>query len=317
VKPRTKSVLILLAVGLVWGAEYPTIRWAVGTMDSIAFTAVKFLLSAAALLPLALRQAGPLPQNFRGKAPGRFFWCWAGLVTGVVLALETVFLYEGMVSTNAGKAAFIANMEVIVVLLIAISIGRVPGHPIWLGLALGVAGMWLLSDPENGGAGWFNFGDALVLASAVFGGLHVVLTGRYANRVALYRFVTVQLAVTGFICLTVTVARGTLPDAAAFWLTLPCAMFGIFSLSGAVVAQTAAQRHMRAVEVALLLLLEAVFAAIIGAIFLNEGMTFVMCLGAAMMMAGAAVAQIHEGRKGERNAVPPHAMGEAEAAGTP
>jgi drug/metabolite transporter (DMT)-like permease len=317
VKPQLKAVFILLAVALVCGASYPTVRWAVAIMDPIAFSSIKFLMSAAVLLPFALRKPGPLPKKFWGKPPGRFFWLWAGLFAGLLLALETVFLYVGMVSTASGKAAFIANMNVLVVPLIAIAIGRMPGRPIWLGLVLGVVGVWLLSSPTDDEAGALNIGDALVFGCACFRGLHIVMNGRFANRVNLYRFVTAQLVVTGLACGIVTLVRGTLPSAEAFWLTLPSSLFGIFSVSFAIMAQTAAQRSVRATEASLTLLLEAVFAAIIGVIFLNEVMTAVMWLGAVMMVAGAAMGQIHEERGGERRANPAPAAGKSETAKRP
>ncbi|MDR1035811.1 MAG: DMT family transporter [Deltaproteobacteria bacterium] len=298
-----KGILILLAVAVVWGGAYPTIRWAVVQMDSMAFTGIKFLVSAAALLPLAMRKSGALPKNYRGSPPGRFFWVWAGLVTGSLIALESLFLYAGMVSTTAGKAAFLANMDIVIVPIMALFIGRMPGLHIWGGLALGVSGLWLLSDPEPGGT-WFTIGDLMVLVSAVFSAAHVVVTGRYANRVELYRFVTVQLAATGFICLGIAAARGVLPSLHVFWVTLPCALYGILSLSWGIAGQTAAQRHLRASEVTLLLLLEAVFAAIFGMIFLDEDMTLVMWAGAALMVAAAALSQSRDFREEERVCAP-------------
>jgi drug/metabolite transporter (DMT)-like permease len=163
---------------------------------------------------------------------------------------------------------------------------------------LGVVGVWLLAKPAEAGEGaWLNHGDALALGGAVFGCPRVAPTGRFADRVEPYRFVTTRLAVTGLISLIATLVRGTLPKAEAFWRALPRGVFGIFSLSGAVVAQTAAQRPARATVMSLTLQLEAVFVRIIGAIFLNEVMPPHVG-GAIMMMAGAAIAQIHEKRGG-------------------
>lgn len=117
-------------------------------MDPIAFTGVKFLLSALALLPLALRTPGPVPGG--GGVPAKLFWFKAGLWAGVLLALMTVLQYEGMVWTTSGKSAFISSLYVVFVPLLALFSRRYPGVLFWTALAVSLCGLWLVAGLKPG-----------------------------------------------------------------------------------------------------------------------------------------------------------------------
>ncbi|MDR1035810.1 MAG: DMT family transporter [Deltaproteobacteria bacterium] len=289
--PRTKSALLLLALTMVWGLTFPMNRWGLTTvgMDPFAFGGIRFLLAAVAFLPLAIRGSRRLPETPGGGPPDRFLWLKAGLATGSVLAIYGILQYVGLVYTTSGKSGFISGLYVVIVPLMAMFAGRRPGLPVWGGLCLAVIGLWLLSNP--GGEGTFNVGDVLTLVSAVFTAVHVILTASFANRVDSVRFVTVQLALTGFASLGIAVFTGNLPSAPAFWGLLPICMFGIISLAGGILIQTSAQKHMRSYEVALMLQLQGAFAALFGMIFLKEIMTLAMWGGAVLVVAGAALSQ--------------------------
>jgi drug/metabolite transporter (DMT)-like permease len=265
-------------------------HWALDkSFDPIAFSGVRFTFAAFAFLPLAIRGSGPLPKSFKGKTPGKLLWFWGGLAAGFPLIIYSILQYMGLEQTSSGKAGFISGMYVIIVPLIAMFTGRFPGIPFWIGLALAVCGLWLLSNP--GGEGSLNRGDALMLLSATFTAVHVLVTSRFSNRVDPVRFVTVQLFLTGIVSLAIAVFRGNMPPSSLFWQTLPVSLFGIISLAGGILGQTAAQRHMRSSEVALMLQLQGVFAALFAMIFMDEVMTMLMWFGAFLVMAGAAMAQ--------------------------
>jgi drug/metabolite transporter (DMT)-like permease len=196
----------------------------------------------------------------------------------------------GMVFTTSAKSGFISGLYVTLVPPLGLVLGRIPARTVWAGLSLGLVGLALVSNPFEGG---FNRGDALTLAADLFWAVHVLLVGRYAMRVNPFRFVAVQVGMVGVVCLAVAWYRGVLPDQTAFILTLPFTLFGILSVSACYYFQVAAQQHIHPSEAALLLQLQSVFAAVFGMIFLGETMTRMMWLGAALVVAGSAVAQRH------------------------
>lgn len=296
---KTKAVLVLLAVSMMWGLAFPMNRWALllTGMDPFAFAGIRSLFATAAFLPFAVRGSGTPPVKRGGGPQGRLVWLWAGLATGTLLATYSVLEYLGLVYATSGKSGFIGDMYIVFVPLMAMASGRIPGRNVWAGLCLALFGLWLISDP--GGAGSFNRGDVLTLMSAVFMAGHVMATARFANRVDTVRFVTVQLALNGLASLGISAARGSLPGAQAFWLTLPAFLFGILSLALGTLAQTEVQKVLRASEVALMLQLQGAFAAVFGMIFLDEAMTTAMWAGAALVVAGAVVAQRTPPRRNE------------------
>ncbi|MDR1040320.1 MAG: DMT family transporter [Deltaproteobacteria bacterium] len=294
--PRIKAALLLLLLTAIWGLTFPMTRWTVTVagMDPIAYSGFKFLFAFLALLPIAVRGSGPLP----GARPGKLLWLRAGLAAGCLVTAFGILQFAGLVYTTSGKSAFISGLYVVMVPLLSIALGRIPGPPVWIGLVLGVSGLWLIAGPQAG-FGKLNLGDVLTLLSAAFIALHMIVTARFANRVDPARFVTVQIGIASLVSFAIALARGSMPDASVFWLSLPFTLFGIVSLAGGFVIQTTAQRSMRASEVALMLQLQGVFGAVFGMIFLGEVMTPTMWAGAALVVAGSIAAQTRSRRGGE------------------
>ncbi|MDR1041728.1 MAG: DMT family transporter [Deltaproteobacteria bacterium] len=289
--PKTKAALLLLAATVIWGASFPTIRYSVALVDPFAFTGIKFLFSVAALLPLALRRRASSPGHaMDSERPHPLLWLWTGLAAGAFLTAGTMLQYKGMVWTTSAKSGFISGLYVTLVPPMGLVLGRIPSATVWAGLFLGLSGLFLVSNP---GAGGFNRGDALTLAADLFWAMHVILVGRYAIRVNPFRFVAVQVGTVGVVCFAIAAAAGELPGKAAFMATLPFSLFGIISVSACYYFQVTAQKDIRPSEAALILQLQAVFAAVFGMIFLNEVMTPVMWAGAALVVAGSLVAQRH------------------------
>jgi drug/metabolite transporter (DMT)-like permease len=288
---------MLIFLTLVWGGSFPMVRWSVARIDAIAFTGLEFFFGALALAPLCFLKPAPLPCSRRREPPGPRFWLKAGAAAGFLLACGSILQYQGMVWTTSGKSAFISSLYVILVPLMAIVMGRVPGRAVWAGLAAGVAGLFLLSGVADS-VGDFNRGDALTLAGDACWASHLILVGRCANRVEPIRFVTVQAALAGSSCLAIAAARGAMPGWSAFLETLPFTLFGIVSVSLAYLIQTYCQREMRASETALVLQLKAVFAALFGMAFLGETMTPAMWGGAALVICGSLLAQTRADRLG-------------------
>ncbi|MDR1040319.1 MAG: DMT family transporter [Deltaproteobacteria bacterium] len=303
--PRTKAALLLLLLTAIWGLSYPMTRWTVTVagMDPVAFAGFKFLFAFLALLPMAVRGSGPLPETRRGEPRDRVSWLRAGLTVGFFITFAGMLQFSSLVYTTSGKAAFIGGLYVVIVPLLAIAGGRMPGPPVWIGLVLGVSGLWLIAGPQVG-SGRLNLGDGLMLLSATFTALHVTATARFANRVDPIRFVTVQVALASTVSFAIAFARGAMPDAPVFWLSLPVMLFGIVSLAGGILIQTTAQKSMRSSEVAMMLQLQGVFGAAFGMLFLDEVMTPVMLAGAALMVAGAIAALSRSPRKAETAPVP-------------
>lgn len=159
----------------------------------------------------------------------------------------------------------------------------------WLGAILAVAGMAMLSIDEN-----FQVasGDWIQLAGAFVWGVHVLLVsffvGRHdAIRLAFLQFVT---------CAVVSLALGAFFEEFSLQsirLAAPALIYGgLFAVGVGYTLQVVAQKHAIASHAAIILSLEAVFAAIAGALFLDENLSLRGYAGCALMFIGMLAAQL-------------------------
>jgi len=121
--------------------------------------------------------------------------------------------------------------------------------------------------------------------------VHVRLIGRYANRYHSGGFAVVQFTTVALLSAAVSLFlnepwRG-IP---AGWL--PLAYSGILFVGIAFTIQIFAQKNVKPAPAAIIMSLEAVFAAIGGSVVLKETLTATELSGAALMFAGMIVAQL-------------------------
>ncbi len=198
----------------------------------------------------------------------------------------------GLCYTTAGKAGFITGLYVVFVPLIGIFLKHRYGIGTWAGAGLAIVGMYLLSVTEEFS---INTGDALVLASAVFWGVHVLLVGSLtqglaavdAVKLAAIQFATCSLiSLIGALLFEDIVISGLLAGA------IPILYGGLMSVGVAYTLQVVAQRDARPAPAAIILSLEAVFAALAGWGLLDETMTLQASIGCALMLCGMIWSQV-------------------------
>ena len=109
-----------------------------------------------------MRTAG-LRRSVCGKL--LFLRCGAagGVCCGAVLFTASAFQQAGIGYTSVGKAGFITALYIVLVPLTGVLIGRRISAALWAGVALAVAGMYLLCMTGETGV---NKGDVLCLACA-------------------------------------------------------------------------------------------------------------------------------------------------------
>src|SRR5690606_5032309 len=210
-------------------------------------------------------------------------------VMGVALALGINLQQVGLLFTTVTNSGFITGLYVIVVPLLGLFIGQRSGLGIWLGAGLAVVGMFLLSVGEGFSVA---SGDWLQLAGAFVWGIHVLLVGFFASRhdplrLAMIQFVTCAIISLALALLLETISLDNIIAAG------PAILYGgIFGVAIGFTLQVVAQQHAIASHAAIILSLEAVFAAMAGALLLGEMLPLRGYVGAALMFAGMLLAQL-------------------------
>ena len=278
---RLKADLTLFFVAVVWGSGFVAQRLAAANhLGAFMFNGGRFLLGALLLLPFAL----PRWKLKRAELP------WVGLA-GVLLFSGGWLQQAGMSYTSAANAGFITGLYVVLVpMLVALFWRQKVGLLSWIAAGLAVVGIWLLSAQ-----GTFHLapGDGLELIGSLLWAFHVILVGRLSRRIDVLPFSVSQFLIAGALNLFAG-ALFELPSLSALPLTWPAILYSAcFPIAIGFTLQVAGQKHAPATDAAILLSMEAVFAALFGFAWLGEGLHPGQVAGCALMLAAMLLAQFN------------------------
>lgn len=281
-----RADLLMLITAMIWGSSFVAQRLGMDAIGPFLYTGLRFALACLVLLPLVLwlgrrgeSKTEPLNSGLLG----------GGVVMGLALALGINLQQVGLLFTSVTNSGFITGLYVIVVPLIGLFIGHKTGMGTWLGAALAVIGMFLLSVGEG-----FHVasGDWLQLMGAFVWGVHVLLVSFFASRHDPLRLALLQFATCAVISLTLAVTLEEI-QLDAIIAAAPAVLYGgLFGVAVGFTLQVIAQKHAIASHAAIILSLEAVFAAIAGALLLGEALAVKGYIGCALMFAGMLIAQL-------------------------
>jgi drug/metabolite transporter (DMT)-like permease len=277
------ALVALIVVTAVWGVTFVQVKDAVALYPLFAFLAVRF---AIASVVLAAPAAGRL------RSLGRTGW-QAGSALGLLLALGYALQTAGLERTTVSSAGFITGLYVVFTPLLALVLFRTRvGGAIWIGVALAVIGLAMLSGVGAGDP----LGDLLVLLGSAAYSVQIVLMERYAPRYDAIAFTQAEMlaAFAGFAAVALALGQLEVPRGWTVWGAL--LVTGIFASALGFLVQTWAQRRISAARTAIAFALEPVFAGIFGFWLAGDRLGAVGWGGCAVIMAGILVAEPEAGR---------------------
>lgn len=290
-----RADMLMVVTAMIWGSAFVAQRMGMDHIGPFLFSGLRMGLGAIALLPLLLLRR----ETSSAQPANRGLWVGGGLM-GLALALGVNLQQVGLLFTSVTNSGFITGLYVIVVPLLGLLFGQRTGLGTWIGAVLAVVGMFFLSVGEN-----FHVasGDWLQLAGAFIWGAHVLLVGAFASRYDPIRLTIIQFVVCAVISLLLAVIfediRVDMIVAAG-----PAILYGgLISAGIGYTLQVVAQRDAIASHAAIILSLEAVFAAIAGALFLGESLQARGYFGCALMFAGMLIAQLWPQKPAEKATV--------------
>lgn len=277
---RPLAVLLLLIATAIWGLAFVAQKAAMAHMGPLTFSGTRFLLGGVALLPFALvelRRKAVRPSHFTPR-----LWLQIAVLCAAFFAGSILQQY-GLAQTSVTNSGFLTALYVLFVPLIAFVVIRAKPHPIiYLGAPLALIGIFYL----NGGRlESFNFGDMLVVASAVFWGGHVFMLGLLSRQTGLPVVLSaVTFISVGLVCLVLAFGFEVpdFADIAAGWVQI--LYVGLMSTALAFTLQAIAQQHVPAANAAIVLSAESLFAALGGALLLGERLPPIGYAGAGLIL---------------------------------
>jgi drug/metabolite transporter (DMT)-like permease len=274
---RWRAEVALVAAAFFFGTTFVVVQDAVDDAEPLPFLAVRFLIGALVMVPVAARRRGRHPAPTLGRA---------SVLVGGVLALSYVLQTVGLQYTTTPRSAFLTYLLVLFVPLIeAIVWRRLPGLHVPVGIVVALAGVVLLT---GGGLG-FGSGEALTVGCAVGFAVHIVLVGHWAPRLDLVWLNLVQLGTVGVACLVPGMFLGGYGFGAEVWVA--AAYTGVAASAVAFMLQLYGQSGVGATRASLLLLMEPVFAAAIGHLT-GERLGWTGAAGAALVLVALVVVEV-------------------------
>ncbi len=276
----------LVGVAAIWGGTFVIVAEAIARYPMYAFLGWRFALATVtfvAFFPRVVRRVDVANLKM-------------GVLAGVFLSIGYIFQtwgLDGPTATTPARAAFITGLYVVLVpLMQAVALRRLPRRATLIGAALALAGLWMLSGMGAQGPGSFGMGDSLVLVCAVAYSVHMLVLGSTDERhdtgaLTLVQLVVVTLVTAGMSLVTGENA-GVPTDGGVIAAIVIC---GVLASALAFVVQTWAQRRIQPARVALVLVTEPAFGGLIGWSFAGVWPVREM-LGAGLMMAGMITSEL-------------------------
>jgi drug/metabolite transporter (DMT)-like permease len=270
-------------------------------MGPFFFNALRFGLGSLVLIPLLLPRQSAAKTGIR-EANAAFArpLILGGMGAGSILFAGAALQQAGLVSTTAGKAAFITGLYVIIVPLMGLALGHKPTLTSGLGALIATAGLYLLS--VTGSFSMVN-GDLLEICGAFFWAAHLLVIGRLTARyqplqLAFLQNLTCALLSLGMALFMEKIAWSEILAAA------PAVVYsGFLSVGVAYTLQILAQKKSLPAHAAVILSLEAVFAAFGGWLLLQETLSARALFGCALMLAGMIFSSIFSSSRHSNNQV--------------
>lgn len=278
---RSRSVavsLALVAVAAVWGWTFVMVKDAVSAYPLYGFLGWRFGVATVAFVAL-------FPGVFRRFGRGTL---GVGIAAGLLLTAGYIFQTWGLMGTSASKAAFITGMFVVITPVLQFTLLRRSPHALALGgIALAVAGLWLLT----GGVDGWGVGESRVLLCAVAYSAHMIALGGPGRRHDPIALTLVQLATVTVVCASISAVfeRPPLPAGGPLWIAL--LVTGVLGSAVAFAVQTYAQRHLSPTRTALILTTEPAFGGLFGWLFGGDRLGPAGLAGAGLILAGMTLAE--------------------------
>jgi drug/metabolite transporter (DMT)-like permease len=293
-EPARRASLVawgsLLIVWVVWGSTYLSIRIGDETIPPLVLAAVRYLIAGLIMFPVAWRQAGSAARA-SGAAryrPSRAEWLGCAVV-GILLLGANGAVCVGETTVPSGLTALlIATVPLWLLGMDAVlNHARLGLAPV-AGLAIGLAGVGLLSGLDGGRAGVSASGVVIILCAAAAWALGTIMARRVRTPASPALTSALQLLIGGAVLLVLAAVTGEFGSfrlsgvSDRSWLAL-----GYLIVVGSIVAFSAyviAVRMLPTATVATYAYVNPVIAVLLGTLILNEPLTPGMLAGGALIV---------------------------------
>lgn len=282
---RIQANLVLLLAAAIWGGGFVAQSTAMASIGPFWFVGIRFAVAAIAVAPFAMMETRRM-----GARPSRSEFLSFSIV-GLALFAGATTQQVGLLTTTVTNSSFLTGLYVIFVPVIAVVVyRRYPHWIVWPCALMMLLGIFLLS---GGHLSRLTTGDFLSITCAFFWAIQITLAGRYvmqSNRPL--SLSCVQFSVCAVLSMLVGWAIEPISVAAISGSIREILYVGLVSSGLAFVLQVIGQRYTTAPQAAIFLSSEALFGALMAAIFLQETIPAAGYVGCALIFAAILMVEV-------------------------
>jgi drug/metabolite transporter (DMT)-like permease len=260
----------LLAVAAAWGAAFVVMKPAIERQSVNSFLATRFVVAVVVMILLRPSVLRKINKEMLLK----------GSLAGLFLGTGYIFQTLGLARTGAAITGFVTGLYVVLTPLIAALFlkERIKAFT-WFCVVLATIGLALLSL-----RGWsVGIGEALVFVSAIAFAAHIVTLSKWSLGFDAYALTIVQLSICALLTGVISIGQGyEKPTDSGVWGVV--IFTAVIATAVAFIVQTWSQAHMSSTQVAVILTMEVVFAALFAVAFGGESLTLQVSIGGAMVL---------------------------------
>jgi drug/metabolite transporter (DMT)-like permease len=283
VSQRTKVLIALGTVYVIWGSTYLGIYYAGATIPPLFAASTRFMTAGALMAGVVLARGGTLRISRRALG--------SVVVIGILLPGANAVLFFAERNVPTGLASLIiASVPLWLAVLRLGGRERLP-WPVLAGVGVGFAGVAVLAQPSGGAKSW---GIALCVASALMWSTGSFLSSRLTMPADPFAATSYEMLAGGLIMFPIslfTVHHGLHPSAASIigWIYL--VTFG--SIVG-YTAYTWLLANAPLGMVSTYAYVNPVIAITLGVLFRGEHLTWRLLIGAVIIVVAVATVVRHE-----------------------
>lgn len=248
------------------------------------------------LAPLVIigfkKENSALPKSERKKFPFKDVFV-GGLCCGIPLFIGGNLQQHAFNYLEVGKVGFITALYMVLVPVIGIFLKKKAKLNVWLGVALGVTGLYFISVPKG------NFsvgkGELITVACAVAFAVHILVIDRFCKTVNNVALSCAQFFVAGTLSIICMFIFEQPKVSDIIGAAVPILYAGIMSCGVAFTAQIFGQKYSDPTVASILLCTESVFSAIFGWLILSQKLAAREIAGCAIMFVAIVFTQLGDG----------------------
>lgn len=287
-REKLKGSACLLFATMIWGSAFVAQSVGMEHIGPFTFQSVRCGLAAIGLLPFIYLADKKQGKSFIAQWKNKRVWLAGGLCA-IPFFFASSLQQIGLVTTDAGKSAFLTAMYIVIVPVIGLFRGKKFTPLIPISVMMAVAGLYLLSCV---GVSRISVGDICLLGCALMFAFQITAIDIFAKEVDAMRLNCLQAALGG-IASALVMLFAEEPTLQGIWdCALPLCYAGFLSMGLAYTLQILGQKRLESAAASLLMSLESAFAVLSGWLILGERLSTEEAIGCCLMFAAVLISQI-------------------------